>query len=88
MDIGGLGTASLYNVGIGTSEIPILDASAKLPSVVIPNLAGDVYRHNRRDQCRGLQGRPISNVAPALNYILRWNGTEWAASADQAASQP
>jgi len=27
----------------------------------------------------GLQGNPISNVAPTTGQILEWNGTKWAA---------
>ncbi|MBX2964482.1 MAG: hypothetical protein KF687_18380 [Cyclobacteriaceae bacterium] len=29
-----------------------------------------------------IQSRPVANTAPALNQVLKWNGTQWAPAAD------
>ncbi|MBX2947589.1 MAG: hypothetical protein KF725_17295 [Cyclobacteriaceae bacterium] len=31
-----------------------------------------------------IQSRPVANTAPALNQVLKWNGTQWAPAADNA----
>ncbi len=33
----------------------------------------------------GLQGKPVSNVAPAIGQVMKWNGSEWKPAADEIA---
>ncbi len=73
MDISGLGTAALYNVGIGTTEIPQLDTGGKLPASTIPSLAGDVTGTIGATTVSRLQGRAMASTAPGSDEILRWD---------------
>ncbi len=42
------------------------------------NISGDVSLANDgKATTEGLQGRTVSNIAPANNQVLAWNGTQW-----------
>ena len=68
-DIGGLGTASLYDWGTAANQIPRLDASARMPAVDGSQLTGV--------NAVQLQSRSISAASPTPGQVLGWNGSTW-----------
>lgn len=89
LDISGLGTAAVHDVGIGSTEIPQLDLLGKLAVSTIPDLAGDVNGSIGSLTVTRLQGRDIAATAPNPNEVLRWNGSRWEPQAliDQGITQ-
>lgn len=72
-----------YNVVITSTgapgspiELPNKEPSGKTP-VPISNAGGDLSGSYPNPNVIGLNGRPLSKVAPAVGQMLRWNGTEW-----------
>ena len=57
-----------------TSQLPPASASSQGVLQLSKDLAGTAAS----PLVAGLQGHPISNVAPTANQILSWNGTAWA----------
>lgn len=52
-------------VGISTSNLGVI------------TLGGDVGNTGLQPRVVGIQGRPVSPIAPSNGYVLTWNGSQW-----------
>lgn len=73
----GLGSASMRNIGIGTSNVPEILATGKLDPAIIPSLSGDLTGAAPNLFVARLQGRQIAATPPGTGHILQWNGSQW-----------
>jgi hypothetical protein len=83
------GTA--YNISISSSgqnnsgPVPLdnpAGVACKCPVSLPPNgpAGGDLVGPYPDPMVRKILGRPLSNTAPTIGQILKWNGTEWSPS--------
>ena len=90
----GAGGSVTLDVGAGTGIIVNADSIALNTTYLSNNYidegqaaGGDLAGSYPNPTVVGLQGRPVSNVAPASNQALVWNGTHWVpASVDTSTS--
>ncbi|MEL7532007.1 MAG: hypothetical protein AAFN10_11890 [Bacteroidota bacterium] len=82
-----VGTA--YNAGpginiIGGTIVNTGDTDASDDINTSTSAAGDVSGNFPTLTVEALQGNPLANTAPASGEVLKWNGTQWVPSSDEA----
>lgn len=84
VNIGGqaMQKGSAYNIVIntgGTGTAPNPNGSCNCPAALPPNgqATGDLSGTYPAPTVQKLLRRPLSNTAPAIGQVLKWNGTEW-----------
>ncbi|MEZ4827498.1 MAG: hypothetical protein R3C61_14640 [Bacteroidia bacterium] len=83
----GTDDAAVYSGGTGISVVGTTitntgDTNAADDITNTTAAAGDLSGVYPSPTVTAIQGNPVTNVAPALNQILKWNGTQWTPSAD------
>lgn len=83
--LGGVAAANYLQTTGNGSGLTNLNASnlgsGTIPAARLPNLAGDVTGPPTANTVTKLQGRDVSNTAPANTNVLTWNGSAWTPAA-------
>jgi hypothetical protein len=75
-----LGGAGISVIGTTISNTGDTDATDDITDVSLSG--GDVSGTFSNLNVEALQGNQVANVAPSVNQILKWNGTQWAPTTD------